>query len=151
MLRFRAAVFVCCIGAALMNALALASGEECAVAPSCIHPVPQAAPPRLSVEENLQMIQCHLSCISEQHIPIQLLNQDTVWPSYSFSTLPCITWQKVEECTLGCTTRQKKPKLTVNRCRDRCVSECETNAVSESRCDSTCVSIMSKSVFICMY
>ena len=66
MLRTRATVLVCCysIGAALL-ALALASGEECAVEPSCIHPAPQEAPLRSSLEENLQMIQCHLSCISE--------------------------------------------------------------------------------------
>lgn len=28
---------------------------------------------------------------------------------------------QINECTLGCMTRQREPDLTVNRCRDECV------------------------------
>lgn len=81
-----------------------------------------------------------------------------------------VYWQRgivyfiqINECTLGCMTRQKEPDLTVNRCRDECVrlhsdckdlthwsllsfflhiqvSECERDADTEAECGSICVS-----------
>ena len=57
-------VFAYCIVSALYTS-ALAISGECAVGSSCILPVPQEAPPNLSAEENLKMIQCHLGCISK--------------------------------------------------------------------------------------
>lgn len=72
----RAVVFVCCILAALS---APAASEECALASSCIHPVPSEAPPRFSADEILKMIQCHLTCISEVRARTPCLLCNSAW------------------------------------------------------------------------